>query len=1176
MNSLRNILHPGYKNDEEILYGNRKPEPKPGRGDMPHGAGNSSAVAAADTAMKMHPESAHAAPVGQQHEATATTNDTQHPSRSPVQRHHDRPEEVAGIGHGQPSEKIVHEDPHSGPGRQSTTAPTTQHPESDHRHTLAGTTASQSHPDRPKSTDNQTNASIKSGTVGRAPKSGLDQEGSEFHRDTEAALAAATGTVAVTGVSGSRFKEHGLGDTHGQSDAQGQRRDVPTASTAVPSNEARSSGPAPNTVGPHKSDILNVIDPRVLPVPELQKSNRAQPTATDPAPHTVGPHSSDALNVLDPRVLPQPEKQKGNRSGSTTEDPAPHTVGPHKSDALNVLDPRVQPQPQKMKDQHLHIPGEYPETPQQEMDDPHNAPHKETHDSSSHGLKGLLAGAGILGAGKKLAHREKQGEKRDQPFGGDNTQEYHDHQDPNPYTSKPVDPRVGSVRGRKETTSPKQETGHHYGRDAAVAGAGAGAVLGVHELKNRKSHEDPAQPSAVHSARDTDAVRHSGEMEQRGKHLPGETGTHSEHHYGRDAAIAGTGGAAGAHALRHHDAQDDLRHPTEETHAPKPVEQTANPAPQALSGPQVLSGAGAHEQTQPPKESHHYGRDAGLLGGGAAAAGAYARHHNDQEGDLTQHQYNGLVGKTHESQPVGQTAYAAPQSHGGVGAREQTHQPKESHHYGRDAGLLGGGAAAAGAYAHHHNDEKDRAHGSQAVDQTAYAAPQTHSGAGAHEQMQKPKESHHYGRDAGLLGGGAAAAGAYSHHHDGQQSTAQGPQSVDQKTYAALQAHSGVDTHDQTRHPQESHHYGRDAAVLGGATGAGAYAAHHLNDQHSTTHASQPTTTQQAHSSMGAHEQTHHPQESHHYGRDAAVLGGGAAAAGAYGHHHNDQQSTAHTSQPATTQQARSGAGAHDQTRHPQESHHYGRDAAVLGSGAAAAGAYAHHHNDQQRTSQPTHDSGHHPVQAADPTHPAQGRDPIDVLSTSHTLEGYSDQRASFHGAHGAGNADLHPGFAAAPVLGAGAAPRLAEHVAEHRHEPTHEHGAEPVRESLDSDREGHGRGDRKKKRRSILGFLHRDKHHDEERHHDEDGSVATGHGHGGDGAIGPAPGIAVPGGVAPGAGAAAASASMAAVPSGAPVGPQVVNAKHPVVEQRDDGRNRLHKDPPAKYQAGSGRGSAF
>jgi hypothetical protein len=70
---------------------------------------------------------------------------------------------------------------------------------------------------------------------------------------------------------------------------------------------------------------------------------------TGPAPHTIGPHKSDVLNVLDPKVQPTRENLEHMRGkGGDETGPAPSTIGPHESDTANILDPRVQPDPKKL------------------------------------------------------------------------------------------------------------------------------------------------------------------------------------------------------------------------------------------------------------------------------------------------------------------------------------------------------------------------------------------------------------------------------------------------------------------------------------------------------------------------------------------------------------------------------------------------------------------------------------------------------------------------------------------------------------------------------------------------------------------------------------------------------------------------------------------------------------
>lgn len=112
--------------------------------------------------------------------------------------------------------------------------------------------------------------------------------------------------------------------------------------------DRQDTGPAPATIGPHDSDLANIVDPRVQPDPDKQKSPVRNPE-TGPAPNTIGPHKSDIANILDPRVKPDPEVQRAPVQNPGT-GPAPNTIGPHRSDTANILDPRVKPDPKVQKD----------------------------------------------------------------------------------------------------------------------------------------------------------------------------------------------------------------------------------------------------------------------------------------------------------------------------------------------------------------------------------------------------------------------------------------------------------------------------------------------------------------------------------------------------------------------------------------------------------------------------------------------------------------------------------------------------------------------------------------------------------------------------------------------------------------------------------------------------------
>lgn len=64
----------------------------------------------------------------------------------------------------------------------------------------------------------------------------------------------------------------------------------------------------------------------------IYEATKDDPNDTGPASKTIGPHKSNVANILDPRVKPEPEKMKENE---------PITDGPHKSDLANIADPRV-------------------------------------------------------------------------------------------------------------------------------------------------------------------------------------------------------------------------------------------------------------------------------------------------------------------------------------------------------------------------------------------------------------------------------------------------------------------------------------------------------------------------------------------------------------------------------------------------------------------------------------------------------------------------------------------------------------------------------------------------------------------------------------------------------------------------------------------------------------------
>ncbi|KAF7593397.1 hypothetical protein BBP40_011587 [Aspergillus hancockii] len=119
--------------------------------------------------------------------------------------------------------------------------------------------------------------------------------------------------------------------------------------------EDPTTGPAPHTAGPHKSDIVNKLDPRVDSDLSKQKKSSdagvshatggAGTTHTGSTQKTSGPHSSGMANKADPRVDSDRDNRARHQPGTLASDartgPASRTAGPHSSDLTNKADPRI-------------------------------------------------------------------------------------------------------------------------------------------------------------------------------------------------------------------------------------------------------------------------------------------------------------------------------------------------------------------------------------------------------------------------------------------------------------------------------------------------------------------------------------------------------------------------------------------------------------------------------------------------------------------------------------------------------------------------------------------------------------------------------------------------------------------------------------------------------------------
>ncbi|KAI9889975.1 MAG: hypothetical protein M1814_004593 [Vezdaea aestivalis] len=255
--------------------------------------------------------------------------------------------------------------------------------------TTASTTASSQPAEDRRSYTNPGNKEI-GGSLSKGPHQthagnvfdpAVDERGATKRHDHTARDTATAGTGTSTGAS----------TTHG----------------TTPASTSTSTGLASSSAGPHSSDALNKADPRVDSDHSKSTGKDASSTTTGgittgavpgpllassfsgPAPNTAGPHKSDLLNKADPRVdsdwskkeppAPESSSTKGlGASAGSTEGANPYSQ--------SSVDPRI--------DSHPHS-------------------HSTTTERDSHGKETALAGGAVVaGAGSFGAVKHHQdGEK---------------------------------------------------------------------------------------------------------------------------------------------------------------------------------------------------------------------------------------------------------------------------------------------------------------------------------------------------------------------------------------------------------------------------------------------------------------------------------------------------------------------------------------------------------------------------------------------------------------------------------------------------------------------------------------------------------------------------------------------------------------------------------------------
>ncbi|KAK6000045.1 hypothetical protein QM012_004033 [Aureobasidium pullulans] len=442
---------------------------------------------------------------------------------------------------------------------------------------------------------------------------------------------------------------------------------------------------------------------------------------------------------------------------------------------------------------------------------------------------------------------------------------------------------------RQGVSAAETASGQQYGRETlpghavrpeeTASGLGAGAMAGMYE-----SPEQRALPRQGVSAAETASGQQYGREPLSGNRVDA-ADTASGQSYSRDAALAGGAGVAGSQMQGYNHGGRTETDPASKTIGPHKsnlmniIDPRVQPEPEKMkdrttAGPHqsdMMNRADPRVDSDLSKQNeHHYGRDAAVAGGlGATGAGAYeyGKHHNQP------------------AESIGTSAFD-PRSTNTTNLVDPNHDPileqqRIERQRAYETALAGAGAGGAGAY------EQSHPRGG-ATQGTLETSPFASRSANTDPTLAQQQSGHHYGRDVGLAGGAAGVgAGAYEYgrHQGGPSDTAVGSSTFDPRS---TNTSNVIDpsTDPTLAQQQQGHHYGRDAAIVGGAGAAGAgayeYGKHHGTGNNlgtSTVDSSRAPVVDPNHDPMLVHQR----EEREHLGRNAAVAGGaGAAGYGAY------------------------------------------------------------------------------------------------------------------------------------------------------------------------------------------------------------------------------------------------------------------------------------------------------
>ncbi|CAI6336416.1 unnamed protein product [Periconia digitata] len=579
-----------------------------------------------------------------------------------------------------------------------------------------------------------------------------------------------------------------------------------TATSAIPSSRHTKHTTSEPLPGSDSSQIRNEYHP-------------------DPAAITSNTQSTSLANQERNNVSSATNNDQSGASNSSIHSLL-FTKGPHPTDAGNLFDPKV-------SNPHLHIPGEFPTlTPVEESREPSYSSNKAnsnvdpttipgTHQELRHtrtldtsqtqsadgqstgttardgtGAKAAFAAAGLgagAGAGAYAAGKHHQ----ESPQPGSETFK----SEPSPYSSHKIDPRVDS-KPRQDKSIPSAGAGiaaqpvsetqkkpeHHYGRDAALVGAGAGAgtAAGLYASQSSgQSDTGPASstigPHKSNLANILDPRVQPDPEKQKSAHK-------QEHQDGQNTYTAAPVGKIQS------EASGTAKHEAAETYdshrltqpAASMNEQRYDPnSPNAKSPSPVPSNIQAKGEPQ-SSQQHHYGRDAAVVGGlGAAGVGAYAATRGD---DRTKQQLPPSA-----SQPT--TLASKEPTHQRYDSVQQPSQDHDKRNLAVGTAAAAGVGGAAYAYSSQHDDAMKSQEQQLKDQQKAFDAQQKQQDKDLHhQQKQHAKDQKHHDKEVT-----AATAAAEKERQHAQQQDARHARSQEENM-AVNKNRSLEDGKDEKKH----------------------------------------------------------------------------------------------------------------------------------------------------------------------------------------------------------------------------------------------------------------------------------------------------------------------------------------------------------------------------------------